>query len=69
MKEALSIKKKVDGLSLELVKKVGASGKLFGTVTTSELSKHLGEKGIVVERRVLSVSDPIKEGWQLCSKS
>ena len=61
MKEALSIKKKVDGLSLELVKKVGASGKLFGTVTTSELSKHLGEKGIVVERRVLSVSDPIKK--------
>ena len=61
MKEALATKKKLNGISLELVKKVGASGKLFGTVTTSELSKHLGEKGIVVERRVLSVSDPIKK--------
>ena len=61
MKEALSIKKKLNGVKIELVKKVGASGRLFGTVTTSELSKHLGEKGIVVERRVLSVSDPIKK--------
>ena len=61
MKEALATKKKLNGISLELVKKVGASGKLFGTVTTSELSKHLGEKGIVVERRILSVSDPIKK--------
>ena len=61
MKEALATKKKLNGVNLELVKKVGASGRLFGTVTTSELSKHLGEKGIVVERRVLSVSDPIKK--------
>ena len=60
-KEALATKKKLNGVNLELVKKVGASGRLFGTVTTSELSKHLGEKGIVVERRVLSVSDSIKK--------
>ena len=59
-KEALAIKKKVEGLKLEFVKKVGASGKLFGTVTTAELSKHLGEKGITLERRVLAVSEPIK---------
>jgi large subunit ribosomal protein L9 len=60
-KEALGLKKKVEGLKLELVKKVGASGRLFGTVTTSELSKHLGEKGIVIERRTLIVSEPIKK--------
>lgn len=60
-KEALALKKKVEGLKLELVKKVGASGRLFGTVTTSELSKHLGEKGITIEKRTLTVSEPIKK--------
>jgi large subunit ribosomal protein L9 len=38
---ALELKKKVEGTTIELIKKVGASGKLFGTVTNAELSKEL----------------------------
>ncbi len=57
---AESIKAKLDGLSLELIKKVGASGKLFGTVTTNDLSKELAAKDIVIERRLLVVDKPIK---------
>lgn len=57
---AEGLKKKVDGVVLELVKKVGANGRLFGTVTTSELSRELAEKEIEIERRLLIVDQPIK---------
>ena len=57
---AESKKSKVDGLVLEYVKKVGMNGKLFGSITTKELSESLLEKGVEVERRQLTVSNPIK---------
>jgi len=57
---ALALKEKVDGLVLEMTKKVGASGKLFGTITTTELSKELAEKEIDLEKRVLTLDIPIK---------
>ena len=57
---AESTKKKLDGLQLELIKKVGGNGKLFGAVTTSELSKLLADKGIEVEKRVITLETPIK---------
>jgi large subunit ribosomal protein L9 len=57
---AIEIKKKIEGLTLELIKKVGASGKLFGTVTNSELSKELLAKGFDVERRQIQLESPIK---------
>jgi len=57
---ALEVKNKLDGVVIELVKKVGSTGRLFGTVTTSELAKELESKGIEVERRLLYVNSPIK---------
>ena len=57
---ALEIKKKLEGVTLELIKKVGASGKLFGTVTNAELSKELETKGFDVERRLIHLESPIK---------
>ncbi|MGZ3787046.1 MAG: 50S ribosomal protein L9 [Bacteriovorax sp.] len=57
---ALELKKKIEGTTIELIKKVGASGKLFGTVTNAELSKELESKGLVVERRLIHLESPIK---------
>lgn len=57
---AIEIKKKLEGVTVELIKKVGASGKLFGTVTTSELAKELEGKGFEVERRLIHLESPIK---------
>ncbi len=57
---ALELKKTVEGTTIELIKKVGASGKLFGTVTNAELSKELENRGIVVERRLIHLESPIK---------
>jgi large subunit ribosomal protein L9 len=57
---ALEIKKKIEGMTLDLIKKVGASGKLFGTVTNAELSKELENRGVTVERRLIHLEAPIK---------
>lgn len=57
---ALETKKQIEGVTLELIKKVGASGKLFGTVTNAELSKELETRGINVERRLIHLDAPIK---------
>ncbi len=51
---------KMSNITLTLVKKVGASGRLFGTVTNTELAKELGKKGIDVERRLIVIETPIK---------
>lgn len=59
-KEALDIKKKVDGLTVELIKKVGTNGRLFGAVTTQEIARELETKGIHLERRLLQIEGSIK---------
>jgi len=58
--EAEATKKKIAGLSLEFVKKVGANGKLFGAITTQDLANELANKGIEVERRLITVNNAIK---------
>lgn len=57
---AMDVHKKLDGFVLELIKKVGANGKLFGSVTTMELSSELEQKGINVEKRTIMLVNPIK---------
>jgi len=58
--EAEAVAKKLNGLTINLIKKVGGTGRLFGTVTNSELSKELEAKDIHVERRLLVVETAIK---------
>ncbi|MDD4972869.1 MAG: 50S ribosomal protein L9 [Bacteriovorax sp.] len=57
---ANELKVKIEGMTIELIKKVGASGKLFGTVTNAELSKELESRGVEVERRLIHLEAPIK---------
>jgi len=59
--QAIELKAKIDGMVVELFKKVGNDGKLFGTVTTTELSKELEKQEINVERRLISIPMPIKQ--------
>lgn len=58
---AIAVKKQLESLgTIELIKKVGANGKLFGTITTAELSKELENQGLNVERRLLHLESQIK---------
>jgi large subunit ribosomal protein L9 len=57
---AVEIKKKLDGLTVEMIKKVGQNGKMFGSVTTQDVSKELEGKGIHVERRLIVIEGSAK---------
>lgn len=57
---AKEIAAKLNGTSITIVKKVGGNGRLFGTVTNTELSKELAKAGLDVERRLIQIEDPIK---------
>ncbi len=57
---AEGIKKKLGKIKLEIFKKVGGSGRLFGTITNSEIANELKKKGIEVERRLIIIERPIK---------
>jgi large subunit ribosomal protein L9 len=47
-------------MTVELIKKVGMNGRLFGAVTSQEISKELEKLGVSVERRLLTVDGSIK---------
>src|SRR5690606_17155844 len=50
-KTAQELKTKIEQQNLVLTRKVGANGKLFGAITSSELAKELEKLGLSVERR------------------
>ncbi|MGK0367690.1 MAG: large subunit ribosomal protein L9 [Thermoproteota archaeon] len=58
--EAEAMKKQIDGLTIELTKKIGSNGKIFGSVTNTELAAELAKKDITIERRVIIIEDAIK---------
>lgn len=58
---AEAIKKKIEGTTVELIKKVGANGRLFGAVTSQDIVKELEkQQGVSLERRLLSFDGSIK---------
>ncbi len=57
---AEELAKKVSGITVNLTKKIGGNGRLFGTVTNTELAKELEKQGVVVERRLITIDTPIK---------
>ncbi len=58
---ATAIKAKLDGKTVTIEKKVGGSGRLFGTVTASEVASILTTDGIEVEKRQVLIETPIKQ--------
>lgn len=47
--------------TLQTKKKMGEGGKIFGSVTTQEISDLLKAKGIEVDRRKIQIQEPIKK--------
>ncbi|MCU0430393.1 MAG: 50S ribosomal protein L9 [Cytophagaceae bacterium] len=62
--EAVALAAKLAELSIELKAKVGESGKIFGAVTTLQLSDALKEKGYAVDRKRISFKGEVKEVGQ-----
>ena len=55
LKEAQKLAKKIGDLVLEFKLKTGSDEKVFGSITTSQISKMLKEKGIEIHKRNISI--------------
>ena len=64
MKDLKAVKAKVESLELEVKARVGDEGKLFGSVTSSNIHELLSAEGIEVDRRRIELKDPIKEAGE-----
>ncbi len=56
--EALS--RRIQALSVTLVRKVGENDVLYGSVTSGDIAEALSKEGIVVDKRRIHLADPIK---------
>jgi large subunit ribosomal protein L9 len=57
---AEELAKKLDGLEIVITRPVGTTGKLFGSVSTSDIAEALKEKGIEVDRKKIMLRSPIR---------
>jgi large subunit ribosomal protein L9 len=48
------------GVSLTLVRKAGENDQLFGSVTAGDISDALAAQGYTIEKRKITLADPIK---------
>ena len=60
--EAQEVSKKLEGCTVKLSAKAGAGGRLFGAVTSQEISDALSEQyGIVIAKNKIVQDEPIKQ--------
>jgi large subunit ribosomal protein L9 len=51
---------RIQALSLTLVRKVGESDVLYGSVTSGDIAEALSKEGVVVDKRRIQLPEPIK---------
>jgi large subunit ribosomal protein L9 len=64
LKALEGVRKHLESLDLEVRARVGEEGKLFGSVTALQIAELLAEKGYEVDRRKISLDEPIKEAGE-----
>ena len=64
MKDLEAVRARIEGLSLEVKAHVGEEGKLFGSVTALQIGELLAAEGVEVDRRRISLAEPIKEAGE-----
>jgi len=56
-----AVARSLDGVALAFEVQVGEEGKLFGSVTNSDIQHRLSERGFELERRKIQLPEPIKQ--------
>jgi large subunit ribosomal protein L9 len=59
-KDAEVVKEKIEKLSLSVEVLVGEEEKLFGSVTTADIAELLKNEGVIVDKRMIVLENPIK---------
>jgi large subunit ribosomal protein L9 len=61
IEKATALATDIEGQSLNFPVKAGEDGKLFGSVSSSDIADALEEKGIEIDRRNVQLAEPIKQ--------
>jgi len=59
--KATGLKARIEALSLAINARAGEEGKLFGSVTNIDIERALREQGVEVDRRRITLAEPIKQ--------
>ncbi len=59
--EAQVLSEQLDQLAIAIKVKTGGSGKIFGSITATQLADALKAQGVIVDRKHISFSQAIKE--------
>ncbi len=59
-KDLEAVRRKLQSVVLEVTAQAGEEGKLFGSVTGQRIGELLAEKGLEIDRRKISLAEPIK---------
>ena len=52
-------KEQIEKLKLTFKVKTGASGKLFGSISSKQIADELNKKGIIVDKKIIKITNPI----------
>jgi large subunit ribosomal protein L9 len=58
---AVELATELEGMSLTFTAKAGDEGRLYGSVTTTDIAEALAKKGLDVDKRIIHLEEPIKE--------
>ncbi|REK53490.1 MAG: 50S ribosomal protein L9 [Thermobacillus sp.] len=58
--EAESLGKKLDAMTVVIRAKAGEGGRLFGAITSKQVSEALAKEGIEVDKRKIELDEPIR---------
>jgi len=61
IEKATTLATDIEGQSLNFPVKAGEDGKLFGSVSSSDIADALEAKGIEIDRRTVQLAEPIKQ--------
>jgi large subunit ribosomal protein L9 len=59
-KEAETIAKKMEGLSLMFIRSAGETGQLYGSVRTKDIAEEIRQQGFTINRNQVLIEHPIK---------
>lgn len=58
--ESEALSKQLESVELVFERKVGENDHLFGSVTSGDIAQQLAEKGFTIDRRKISLEEPLK---------
>jgi len=58
--DAQALAAKLANMTIQLAAKANEDGKIFGTITTAQVSEALAAAGIEIDKRIITI-DPVKE--------